>query len=269
MIELNIGKRKIKTDKNAFVMGILNVTPDSFFSESRGGFEKALEIIEQGADIIDIGGESTRPGFSEVNAEDEIKRIIPVIKAIRKESDIPISVDTRKAKVLKAALENGADILNDVSALEDDSEIAEVAASYNCGVILMHRPLISEENREDDNQIEKSVLTYLLKRADYACKIGIKKENIIFDPGIGFGKTMNENIQLIKNCDYLCKSEFPVLMALSRKRCIGFMTSQTVENRLAGTLSADLISVTKGCKLIRVHDVKEAVDSLNIMKYIY
>lgn len=269
MLKLDIGKRTISTDKPAFVMGIVNATPDSFFSKSRGDYKLAMELIEQGADILDIGGESTRPGFTEVSAEEEIKRIVPLIKKIRQESNIPISVDTRKAEVLKAAVEAGADILNDVSAMEDDKAMAKTVKELGCGLILMHRFKESEENRTTCSNIVKSVTSYLLQRAKAALDAGISKELIILDPGIGFGKTTEENLLLIKDCREICSAGYPVLMALSRKRVIGYMTNQAVDERLVGTVCADFVAVERGCKLIRVHDVKAAVDSLNVMKYLY
>lgn len=269
MLTINIGKRIISTDKPAFVMGIVNATPDSFFSKSRGDYKLAMELIKQGADILDIGGESTRPGFTEVSAEEEIKRIIPLIEKIRQVSNIPISVDTRKASVLKAAVNAGADILNDVSAMEDDSQMVQTVKELDCGLILMHRFNEPEENRITDSKVVEKVTDYLLERAAFAINNGVEKEKIILDPGIGFGKTTEENLLLIKDCKILCQTGYPVLMALSRKRVIGYMTDTTVDERLIGTVCADFVAVEKGCQLIRVHDVKEAVDSLNVMKYLY
>lgn len=268
MLQMTFGKKTISTEKPAFIMGILNVTPDSFWKESRGGVEQALKLIEQGADILDIGGESTRPGFTEVPAEEEIARIVPVIKEIRKSSDVVISVDTRKASVLRAAVEAGADVLNDVSALEDDIDMADVAAELGVGVVLMHRFSGDEQSRVSSSDVVGEVSAYLEKQVEYAVNHGIDKNQIIVDPGIGFGKTFEENITLIKDTDKLCKGKYPVLMALSRKRCIGTMTDTVVEERLAGTLAANMISVQRGAKIVRVHDVKETNDVLNVMKYL-
>ena len=268
MLELTFGNKKISTDRHAFVMGIVNATPDSFFSKSRGGVDKALEVLDNGADIIDIGGESTRPGFKEISAQEEIKRISPLIKAIRKKSDVVISIDTRKKEVMQAAFDLGADVLNDVSSFESDSNLASFAAKTGITVILMHGYNKTEEHESDEN-ITQSVEKYLLERAEYAVGQGIKKEKIILDPGIGFGKTIEENISLIKNADKLNNTGFPLLMALSRKRVIGYMTDRAVEERLTGTITADLFSVIKGAKILRVHDVKETIDSLNVMKYLY
>ena len=269
MISLQLKDRTISTSRPAFVMGIINATPDSFFDKSRGSLELAKKLIDDGADILDIGGESTRPGFSPVSAQEQIDRIIPLIKEIRTFSDIPISIDTRSAQVIKAAVENGADILNDVSSLEDDSEITDLAAKLEIPVILMHGFMENEENRPSDPDVIENVRNYLLQRADFALSKGIAKDKIILDPGIGFGKTGEENIALIKNIGQLCGLGYPVLMALSRKRDIGSMTERTVEDRLIGTVTADIYSVMQGAKLIRVHDVKEAIDSLNVMKYLF
>ena len=262
MIELELAERTIKTERKAFVMGIVNATPDSFYKESRGGIERSLKLIEEGADILDIGAESTRPGSSYIDEKEELSRLIPVIKEIRKNSNISISVDTRKKSVMQAAFENGADILNDISALEDDPELGKYACENKIPVILMHRSCVIKNPFKEVNE-------YLLSRAKYAESFGISQEKIIIDPGIGFNKNLNDNVDLIKNCGKLGNGKYKILMALSRKRCIGEMTGRDVEERLSGTLAADLISVIKGCSLIRVHDVKETIDTLEILRYTY
>ncbi|MCI1207896.1 MAG: dihydropteroate synthase [Treponema sp.] len=256
------------TQLPAFVMGIVNVTPDSFWKESRGGTAAALELVAQGADILDIGGESSRPGADYVSAEEEIKRILPVIREIRRHTTCPISVDTRKAQVLKAALDEGADMLNDISALEDDDSIADCAAAAGIPVILMHKrgiPAIMQNNTMYQN-VFTDVDNYLQQRVEYALLHGISGDRIILDPGIGFGKDLAANCTLIKNCGRLCGGNYPVLMALSRKTCIGQITGRAVSDRLTGTVTADIISVLNGAAMIRVHDVAAAVDSLKILK---
>lgn len=268
MKTLKLKDRTISTEKPAFVMGIVNATPDSFWHESRGGIGNAMKLIEQGADLLDIGGESTRPGSSYVDAAEEISRVVPLVKEIRRNSDIPVSIDTRKLEVMQAAYDCGADILNDVSALEDDERLASFAAKTEIPVILMHKrgnPDIMQNNASYSDAFAE-VDSYLNSRVEFALKSGIRKDRIILDPGIGFGKNLEANIALIKNCGRLCQGEFPVLMALSRKSCIGQITGQDVENRLAGTLAADIIAVLAGAFMIRVHDVKEAVDSMNVLK---
>lgn len=266
--EFSLAQRKIFTKLPAFVMGILNATPDSFFDKSRGGIERAFALIEEGADIIDIGGESTRPGSSYLSEEDELQRIIPIIQEIRKHSQIPISVDTRKLNVMKAAFDSGADILNDISALEDEPKLAQFCSKEKIPVILMHKrgiPSQMQKNTEYKNIFDE-VNSYLKERIDFALENGIEKNKIILDPGIGFGKNLEGNLELIKNCGKFLNGEYPILMALSRKSCIGEITGREVGERLAGTLTADLISVINGASFVRVHDVKETVDSLKVLK---
>jgi len=269
MAQITFGSKKLSTSRDAFVMGIVNATPDSFFSGSRGGLERAKELIEQGADILDIGGESTRPGFTEVSVQEEIDRVVPLIKEIRKFSDIPISVDTRKAAVFKAAFEAGADVLNDVASMDDDPDmLKEFCNAKGAGIILMHRYPEEENPQRNPDDILNSVNSFLEGKIKILLENGINPEKIMVDPGIGFGKTFEENLILIKECGKLAEGKYPVLMALSRKRCIGQMTDKTVENRLTGTVTADLLSVMNGAVMIRVHDVAEALDSLNVMKYL-
>lgn len=267
-MELQLASRKISTDMDAFVMGIVNCTPDSFYEKSRGGLELALKLIEDGADILDIGGESTRPGSLYVDESEEINRVVPVIREIRKHSDIAISVDTRKYAVMKACLDAGADILNDVSALEDDERLVSLAAQTSIPVILMHKRGIPSEMQKstDYDDIFREVDSYLSSRADYAARNGISESKIIVDPGIGFGKSLEGNALLIKKCGQLCGGKYPVLMALSRKTCIGQMTGRDTSDRLFGTVAANLISVQNGASLVRVHDVASCRDSLAVLK---
>ena len=278
MQQIKLGLKRAVTERPAFVMGIVNATPDSFYEKSRGGVDRALQLIDEGADILDIGGESTRPGYTPVSAEEEISRIMPVIEAVRKVSSIPISIDTNKLKVFKTAFAAGADIWNDVTALsgslkpdgEDEKSqdgtaaafgepswaAAEYLAKTGASVILMHTGSASV----------KEISDFLGQRAVFCISNGIASDKIIIDPGIGFGKTTEENLALIREPMALCGGHYPVLMALSRKRCIGDMTGRPAEERLAGTLAANLISVQKGASIIRVHDVSSAIDTLNVMK---
>ena len=268
MISLRLADKTITTEKNAFVMGIVNATPDSFWEGSRGGTQMALEQIEQGADIIDLGAESTRPGSHYVSEDEQIKRLIPVLSEIRRHSDIPVSIDTRKYSVMKACLDEGADILNDVSALEDDEKLAGLCAESKIPVLFMHKrstPDVMQNNTEYQD-IFKEVDLYLRQRVEYALKQGISSDKIIVDPGIGFGKNMTDNCTLIRRCGQLCDSKYPVLMALSRKTVIGQLCNREIQDRMIGTVAADLIAVMNGATLVRVHDVKEAVDSLNVLK---
>lgn len=268
MKSLPLRNRNITTELPAFVMGIVNATPDSFFDKSRGGADDALRLVEEGSDILDIGGESTRPGSEYVSAEEEIRRVIPVIEAVRKVSDVPVSVDTRKFEVMKAAFDAGADILNDISALEDDERLAPFCAEAGIPVILMHKrgnPGTMQKNTVYDNIFDE-VNEYLKKRVEFALDSGIAPEKIWLDPGIGFGKDVAGNFELIRRCGELCSGKYPVLMALSRKTCIGEVTGRAVQDRLYGTLAANLLSVQKGASIIRVHDVAAAVDSMKILK---
>ena len=274
MLQLKFGQKRAATERPAFVMGIVNATPDSFYSESRGGVERALRLIEEGADILDIGGESTRPGYTPVSAEEEIGRIMPVIEAVRRESAIPISIDTNKFTVFRAAFAAGADIWNDVTALsgavqgagdgtaaaanEPSIEAAEYLAKTGASVILMHTGPGTVDEVSD----------FLGQRVVFCISNGVASDKIIIDPGIGFGKTTEQNLALIKEPAALCGNRYPVLMALSRKRCIGDMTGRAAEDRLAGTLAADMISIQQGAKIIRVHDVSSAIDTLNVMKFL-
>lgn len=268
MLEFKLKDRTISTERNAFVVGIVNVNNDSFWKGSRGGFSLAKRLILEKADILDIGAESSRPGSKYISEKDELKALIPLIRKIRKFSDIPISVDTRKKNVFEACMQEGADILNDISALEDDSQMARYAGNEKIPVILMHKrknPDIMQKYTEYED-VFKEVEDYLYSRIQYAVENGIDEDKIIIDPGIGFAKDLHANLVLIKNCGRLCSGKYPLMMALSRKSFLGLLTGKTVDKRLAGTVSANLYSVINGAKFVRVHDVKEAVDSLDVLK---
>ena len=268
MLEFKLKDRTISTERNAFVAGIVNVNNDSFWKGSRGGFSLAKRLILEKADILDIGAESSRPGSKYISEKDELKALIPLIRKIRKFSDIPISVDTRKKNVFEACVQEGADILNDISALEDDSQMARYAGNEKIPVILMHKrknPDIMQKYTEYED-VFKEVEDYLYSRIQYAVENGIDEDKIIIDPGICFAKDLHANLVLIKNCGRLCSGKYPLMMALSRKSFLGLLTGKTVDKRLAGTVSANLYSVINGAKFVRVHDVKEAVDSLDVLK---
>ena len=256
MLELTFGNKKIATELPAFVMGILNATPDSFYDISRGGLERAIELVEQGAHIIDIGGESTRPGFTPISDHEEIERVIPILVELKKKSDVVISIDTTKTAVMKAAIENGTDIINNVGEFTDEE--LELCKNAGVSVVLMHHT----------SGGANEIVEYLTAQAKKCLEKGIPHEKIIIDPGIGFGKNFEQNIDAIKNTDKLVATGFTVLMALSRKSSIGQMTGREVHERLAGTLAADIISVQKGAKIIRVHDVFPAIDTLKVMNFL-
>lgn len=257
MLEMTFGRKRISTERPAFVMGIVNATPDSFYENSRGDFDLAMKLVEEGADIIDIGGESTRPGFTPVDEQEELDRVIPLIEKLSKNTDVVLSIDTTKPAVITEALECGVDIINNVLSFDNDDTTLQQIADAAASVILMHH----------QGEGIDGICRYLKKKAEFCEAKGIAKNKLILDPGIGFGKSFEQNIEAIKYTDRLCALGYPVLMALSRKSSIGQMTGRPVEERLAGTLAADLISVQKGAKIIRVHDVLDAIDTLNVMKF--
>lgn len=257
MLEMTFGRKRISTERPAFVMGIVNATPDSFYENSRGDFDLAMKLVEEGADIIDIGGESTRPGFTPVDEQEELDRVIPLIEKLSKNTDVVLSIDTTKPSVITEALECGVDIINNVLSFDNDDTTLQQIADAAASVILMHH----------EGEGIEGICRYLKKKAELCEAKGIEKNKLILDPGIGFGKSFEQNIEAIKYTDRLCALGYPVLMALSRKSSIGQMTGRPVEERLAGTLAADLISVQKGAKIIRVHDVLQAIDTLNVMKF--
>ena len=268
MPSLNLADRTITTDNPAFVMSIVNADHDSFFAKSRGGFSLAKKHILEGADIIDVGGESTRPGSRYIDAKEEIKRVVPVIKKIRRFSDIPISVDTRKYDVMSAAFDAGADILNDVSAMEDDSRLVKFCADTKIPVILMHKKglpaTMQLQTRYKD--VFAEVDEYLERRAKTAMQNGISSDKIIVDPGIGFGKNTAQNAVLIKRAGELCGKKYMVLMALSRKRFFEAVCGRKVGDRLFGTVAANVYSILNGVSMVRVHDTAAAVDSIKVVR---
>ena len=270
MPTLKLAERTIESQMPAVVMSIVNADNDSFFAKSRGGFFLAKRHIAQGADIIDIGGESTRPGSRYIDAKEEIRRVIPVIKKIRRYSDIPISVDTRKYDVMSAAFDAGADILNDVSAMEDDPRLIKFSAQQKIPVILMHKKGIPAimQNETNYSDVFKEVSGYLEERAEIALQNGISSDKIIVDPGIGFGKNTEQNAVLIKKAGELCQRKYMVLMALSRKSFFGAVCGREVGDRLWGTIAADVYSILNGVSMVRVHDTAAAVDSVKVIKEI-
>ncbi len=263
---------------NMKVMGILNATDDSFFPGSRvGSVENAVNIamkmIEDGAEILDIGGESTRPGSDPVTEEQEINRVVPVIEGIRKKNkDILISVDTYRAKTAEEAIKAGADIINDISAMTFDDNMAEVAVKYDAPVILMHikgTPKDMQKNPHYDDVVGE-VRDFFKERIDYAISKGIKRDKIILDPGIGFGKNYDHNIELIKKIDSFYEFNMPILLAVSRKTFIGLALGNIpVEERLEGTIAVSCFAAMKNVDMIRVHDVlenKKAIKMIEVLK---
>jgi dihydropteroate synthase len=253
-------------------MGILNVTPDSF---SDGGvhfdrgkaIESALRMEQDGASMIDVGGESTRPGSDAVSIEQELERVIPVIEGIRAQSSVTISIDTRKARVAQAALDAGADIINDVSALRHDPELRTLAAQRGVPVILMHmrgEPRTMQENIHYDDVVD-DVARELSEWRDDAIAGGIAEDQILIDPGIGFGKTFDHNLEILARCEELTRIA-PVVIGASRKAFIGNLTGQPAgPARMAGSLSAVAAAHRGGATIVRVHDVRETVDFLKVL----
>lgn len=269
MIErMIIGKKEFVFGKKTYVMGILNVTPDSF---SDGGhynhLEDALlhvrEMIEDGADIIDVGGESTRPNYTQISEQEEIERVVPIIKAIKENFDIPVSIDTYKSQVAKAAAEAGVDLINDIWGLKYDSDMVKVVKEYNIPVCIMH-------NRNDTDYIDfrKDMIADIKASLLIAEQAGIQKEKIILDPGVGFGKTYEMNLQAIKYLEDFINLGFPVLLGTSRKSVIGLTLDLPVTEREEGTLATTVIGAMKGCHFVRVHNVKANVRALRMTEKI-
>ncbi|MCM2535561.1 dihydropteroate synthase [Neobacillus pocheonensis] len=254
---MQCGPYTLDYGKKTIVMGILNATPDSFsdggkFTEVDIAVKHALEMVENGADIIDIGGESTRPGFATVSLKDELNRVIPIIKAISKQVQVPISIDTYKAEVAKQAIEAGAHIINDVWGAKADPLMGQVAAKYDVPIILMH-------NRHDRNYslFIRDVINDLYESITIVKEAGVKDENIILDPGIGFAKDYQENIQMMQHLDKLTMIGYPVLLGTSKKTMIGQALELPVSERMEGTGATICYGIQKGCQIIRVHDIKE------------
>ncbi|MEF7566207.1 dihydropteroate synthase [Bacillus infantis] len=254
---INCGPYELDYGKKTLVMGILNATPDSFsdggkYFDADKAVKHALEMAANGADIIDIGGESTRPGFDEVSAEEELDRVIPVIRAVAKEVPLPISIDTYKAAVAEEAISAGAHIINDVWGAKKDPKMAETASRLGVPIILMH----NRENR-DYSVFVRDVLNDLYESIHIARNAGVKEENIILDPGIGFAKNLPYNLEMMRNLDTITSLGYPVLLGTSRKSFIGTILDLPVEERVEGTGATVCYGIQKGCQIIRIHDVKE------------
>ena len=265
--EIVIGKT-LRTGERTLIMGILNVTPDSFYeggkySSVESALERAREMVEEGADIIDVGGESSRPGSLPVSKDEELSRILPVIKAISDELDVPISVDTYRAEVAEEAIKAGAGMVNDITAMGGDESMAEVVSEHGVPICLMHMkgtPQNMQKNPHYDDTMAE-ITKFLHERAEYAMAKGIDEKNIILDPGIGFGKRTGEGIE--DNCEIIARLAelkslgFPVLVGASRKTFIGNLSNTRVEERLEGSLGAEAMAIANGADILRVHDVKE------------
>jgi dihydropteroate synthase len=258
----DIGGRRFVWGERTYVMGVINVTPDSFSNDGvgddvDGAVRMAVRFQEDGADIIDVGGESTRPpgiyGDSKpISADEELSRVLPMIEAIKRETDLPVSIDTYKASVAQAAIEAGASMINDVWALQRDPDMLRVAAEADVPVVLMHNQVGTEY---DD--VVPDVIEGLQQRVDAAVKGGVRPENIIVDPGMGFGKTAEQNLEILRRLGEFDTLGLPLLVGMSRKSTIGYVLGLSVEDRVEGTAATVALSIAGGTDIVRVHDVKE------------
>lgn len=254
---MKIGHKEFDLNNHCYIMGILNVTPDSFSDGGKyNNLDRALkhteEMIADGADIIDVGGESTRPGHEVITDEEEIARVAPVIESIRKNFDIPISIDTYKGAVTEAALQAGADLVNDIWGFKHDEQVAKLTAKYNVACCLMH-------NRDNTsyNNFQKDFLSDMRECIELAKKAGVSDDKIIVDPGVGFGKTYEHNLEIINHVDIMHELGYPILLGTSRKSVIGLTLDLPATERVEGTLATTVIGIMKGCSFVRVHDIKE------------
>lgn len=263
-----IGNQEFLEEGHTYVMGILNVTPDSFSDGGRynhldAALKHTEQMIKDGAAIIDVGGESTRPGHEKITDQEEIDRILPVIEKIKQEFSVPVSLDTYKAAVAKEGIQAGADLLNDIWGLQYDPAMGKIVADSGVAYCLMHnRDKITEEMDAD------LFIGQLKEDAKRALDAGIKKERIILDPGVGFAKTQEQNLMTIANLDRLKALGYPVLLGTSRKSVIGYVLDVPTDKRLVGTLATSAVAVQTGCMFVRVHDVKENVELIQMLERI-
>ena len=262
-------------NKRTYIMGILNVTPDSFsdggkFNSIDEALRHALEMVEEGADIIDLGGESTRPGHiyvdvDYVDVDEELKRVIPVVKKLKEELDTPISVDTYKAKVADESLKLGAEMINDIWGLRKDKDMANVIAKHNAYVCIMH----NQDGTEYDKDIIESIKEFLLESINIAIEAGIDKDKIVLDPGIGFGKTYEQNLEVLKRLGELKTLGYPILLGTSRKSVIGNTLDLPPQERVEGTIATTVLGIRDGVDIVRVHDVEKNLRAAKMADAIY
>ncbi|MPW25082.1 dihydropteroate synthase [Alkalibaculum sp. M08DMB] len=252
-------------EDKTYIMGILNITPDSFsdggdFFSNDQAILHAKEMVELGADIIDVGGESTRPGYEVISDEAEINRVIPIIRALKENINIPVSIDTYKPNVAQAALENGVDMINDIWGFQKDKRMASVVGKYNAPVILMH----NQETTEYSGDIMEELISFLKISVEIAMSNGVDRSNIILDPGIGFGKTLEQNLRVMGRLEELKVIGLPILLGTSRKSMIGKILDLPPKERVDGTVATSVIGIMKGTNILRVHDVKENVRAAKV-----
>lgn len=256
--------------KKTYIMGILNVTPDSFsdggdYSNVDIAVNHAKEMVESGADIVDLGGESTRPGHKYVDAKEESSRILPVIKRLKEEINVPISVDTYKSEVAEAALNLGVEMINDVWGLRKDKNMAKTIAKHNAYVCIMH----NQDGTDYDKDIMESIKDFLQESIKLGIDAGIKKEKIVLDPGIGFGKTFEQNLEVLKRLGELNDLGYPILLGTSRKSVIGNVLNVEPKERVEGTIATTVLGIRDGVDIVRVHDVKENLKAAQMADAIY
>ena len=264
--ELAAGAFRLQLGKRTKIMGVLNLTPNSFsndgiYKDPQRAKEAVFKMVEQGADIIDIGGQSTRPGAQSISVDEELARVLPVIREISKKIKIPLSIDTTKSEVAHAALAEGASVVNDISGLKFDPQMADVIALFGAGCILMHikgTPQTMQQNPYYASLIEE-IIDSLRNSVSKACAAGIDKRKIVIDPGIGFGKTTEHNLEIIKRLKEFSSLNLPILIGTSRKSLIGNVLNVPVEKRLMGTAATVAAAIFNGAHIIRVHDVGEMV----------
>ena len=274
MLELHLADRVLRFEGRPLVMGVVNVTPDSFsdggaFLAPDAAVAHGLELVRQGADLLDIGGESSRPGAAPVSAEEELRRVLPVVEALARRTAVPLSIDTYKAEVARAALAAGAHIVNDITALRGDPEMAGVVRQYRAGLILMHMqgtPATMQLNPQYDDVV-RDICRFLQERLQAAADLGIAKEQVVLDPGIGFGKTLTHNLQILARLEEFQRLGRPVCLGVSRKGFLGQITGRPVDRRLAGSLAAVCCALAKrAVQMVRVHDVEETVDAVKVFQ---
>jgi dihydropteroate synthase len=270
-MEFQAGNQVLGLEERPLLMGIVNVTPDSFsdggsYFDCEAAVAHAIRLVEEGADLLDIGAESTRPGAVPIDAREELRRLIPVVTRVAKAVSVPISVDTSKACVAKAAIEAGAAIVNDVAALRGDPAMVDVVAQAEAGLVLMHMrgsPLTMQETPQYHDVVE-DVAAFLLERAQHAIERGVARNRIILDPGIGFGKVLVQNLDLLAHLPRFTQLGYPLLVGPSRKSFIGQLTGQPVQDRAWGTAAVVALAVEQGAQILRVHDVAAMRDVVQV-----
>lgn len=264
-MDMKVGSQVLAFGSRTYIMGILNVTPDSFsdggqFLDPDRACDHAIEMIDQGADLIDLGGESSRPGHTQITAREEMDRILPVIRRIREQSQVILSVDTIRAEVAWAALEAGADIINDIWGLQGDPEMVRVAAAWNAPVIVMH----NQTGTEYEGDLVEEMKTFFQRSLQLAEQAGLGRERIILDPGIGFGKTAAQNIAVMSRLAEFRVFGLPLLLAASRKSFLGKILDLEPEQRVEGTIATTVLGITQGVDMVRVHDIKENIRAARV-----